>query len=185
MSALVRLPQVLTFVESRAICYYIASKYADQGPKLLPDAADIKGNAMFQQWASVERDNWDKYAHPMIFEKIIKVSVKSSLAMFEIPDLGTDLTRLRNLHGSSPDLKVLKDNEVGFVPKLDVFENILSKQQYMGGNEFSLIDIYYVPYTQKLFEAGYGHLITDRSHINAWWERVSGRKSWQEVLALP
>ncbi|KAE8555239.1 hypothetical protein TMatcc_005166 [Talaromyces marneffei ATCC 18224] len=43
--------------ESRAICYYIASKYIDQGPKLIPDVTDLTGNATFQKWASVERDN--------------------------------------------------------------------------------------------------------------------------------
>jgi glutathione S-transferase len=60
-------------VESRAICYYIASKYADQGVKLLPDPTDLKGNATFQKWASVEKDNWDNYASPIAFEKIFKV----------------------------------------------------------------------------------------------------------------
>lgn len=61
------------FIESRAICYYIASKYADQGVKLLPDPTDLQGNATFQKWASVEKDNWDHYASPMVFEKIFKV----------------------------------------------------------------------------------------------------------------
>ncbi|GAM35194.1 glutathion S-transferase [Talaromyces pinophilus] len=148
--------------ESRAICYYIASKYADQGVKLLPDPTDLKGNATFQKWASVEKDNWDNYASPIAFEKIFKV-----------------------FRGGSPDSKLLEHYEAGFLPKLDVFEGILSKQQYMGGDEFSLIDVYYLPYTQKLFEAGYGHFITDRPHIKAWWDRVSARKSWQKVLALP
>lgn len=63
---------LITCVESRAICYYIASKYADQGVKLLPDATDLKGNANFQKWASVEKDNWDSYASPLVFEKFFK-----------------------------------------------------------------------------------------------------------------
>lgn len=79
---------------------------------------------------------------------------------------------------------MLEGHVNGFVPRLDVFEDILSKQQYMGGDEFSLIDIYYLPYTQKLFDAGYGHLITDRPHVKAWWERVSSRESWQKTLAM-
>lgn len=95
------------------------------------------------------------------------------------------LTYPRILRGLSSDPKLLELYESGFLPKLDVFEGILAKQKYMGGDEFSLIDIYYFPYTQKLFEVGYGHFITDRPHVKAWWERVSGRESWQKVLALP
>jgi len=67
--------------------------------------------------------------------------------------------------------------------KLDVFEIILSKQKFMGGGDFSLIDIFYIPYTQKLFEAGKGHLITDRPHVKAWFERVTARESWKAATA--
>ena len=38
--------------ESRAICYYIAAKYPNQGTPLLP--TELKANALFQQAASVE-----------------------------------------------------------------------------------------------------------------------------------
>ncbi len=54
----------------------------------------------------------------------------------------------------------------------------------MGGDEFSLVDILYLPYTQKLFESGDGNLITDRPNVKAWWERVSSRPTWKSVLAL-
>ena len=38
--------------ESRAICYYIAAKYPNQGTPLLP--TELKANALFHQAASVE-----------------------------------------------------------------------------------------------------------------------------------
>jgi glutathione S-transferase len=53
----------------------------------------------------------------------------------------------------------------------------------MGGDEFSLVDIFYLPYTQKLFEVGDGELITSRPNVNAWWQRVSTRDSWKKVCA--
>ena len=40
--------------------------------------------------------------------------------------------------------------------KLDIFDALLAKQKYMGGNDFSLIDIFYMPYTEKLFESSNG-----------------------------
>lgn len=56
--------------ESRAICYYIASKYANQGTKLLPDPTDLKATALFQQWSSVEKDNFDVYAVGIVMQKL-------------------------------------------------------------------------------------------------------------------
>lgn len=35
--------------ESRAICKYIATKYADQGTKLFPEFGDLKAYALFEQ----------------------------------------------------------------------------------------------------------------------------------------
>ena len=51
--------------------------------------------------------------------------------------------------------------------KLDIFDTLLAKQKYMGGDNFSLIDIFYMPYTEKLFEAGEGDLITNRPNVKA------------------
>ncbi len=35
--------------ESRAICKYIAKKFAAEGTKLIPDAEDVKGYGLFEQ----------------------------------------------------------------------------------------------------------------------------------------
>jgi len=148
----------LRLFESRAICRYLAAKYADQGTKLIPDPTDLKASAIFEQWASVELDNWNAYAYPIVVEKFFK----------PMKGAGT--------------LEVVVDDAIAnFNKKLDVFEGILGKQKYMGGDEFSLIDIFYFPYTQKLFETGDGALITSRPNVNAWWERVSTRDSWKKV----
>jgi glutathione S-transferase len=71
-----------------------------------------------------------------------------------------------------------------FEGKLDAYETILSKQDYMVGNDFSLVDIFYMPFANKLFGVGKGNLITDRPHVKAWWERITARESWKQVKAL-
>lgn len=40
--------------ESRAICKYIARKYAGQGTKLMPDSDDIKAFGLFEQVSKLE-----------------------------------------------------------------------------------------------------------------------------------
>jgi len=55
--------------ESRAICHYLETKYADQGTSLIPK--DLKANALYQQAASIEafafNDSAEKIAIEMIF----------------------------------------------------------------------------------------------------------------------
>lgn len=66
--------------ESRAICQYIASKYADQGtPGLVPDFTDRKAYALFQQASSAELAYFNEYAEKAVLEKVIKPYVISEL----------------------------------------------------------------------------------------------------------
>jgi len=146
--------------ESRAISRYLAAKYADKGTKLLPEPTDLKAVAKLEQWFSVELDNYDHFAHDIVEQKLFNV-MKGLGTVPEVVDYYT----------------------AKFQQKLDIFEGILAKQKYMGGDEFSLVDIFYLPYTQKLFQVGDGALITSRPNVNAWWEKVSTRDSWKKVLS--
>ena len=67
--------------------------------------------------------------------------------------------------------------------KLVVFNQILGKQKYMAGDEFSLVDIFHMPYTAMLYKIGLGELIDEQPNVKAWWERVSTRESWEKVTA--
>lgn len=105
-----------------------------------------------------------------------------STSMTLAPHLDTlQLTQDARLKGFETIPQIVDYATAKFNEKLDVFEGILEKQKYMGGDEFSLVDIFYLPYTQKLFEVGDGALITSRPNINAWWDRVSTRDSWNKV----
>ena len=70
-----------------------------------------------------------------------------------------------------------------FNEKLNVYDKVLGKQKYIGGDEFSLVDTFCLLYTQKLFQIGDGQLIESRPNVKAWLERVSTRESWKNVLA--
>jgi glutathione S-transferase len=83
--------------------------------------------------------------------------------------------------GIKPNSEIVDYTTAKFNEKLDIFEGILGKQKYMGGSEFSLVDIFYLPNTKKLFEIGEGALITKRQMVNDWWERCSGRASWKKI----
>lgn len=56
--------------ESRAICYYIAAKYPNQGTPLLP--TELKANALFHQAASVEICHFSDNVLKALEEMILK-----------------------------------------------------------------------------------------------------------------
>lgn len=58
--------------ESRAISRYIAHKFRDQGAALVPDPADLKATALFEQAVSTESANFDAFAFPIAFETVFK-----------------------------------------------------------------------------------------------------------------
>ena len=56
--------------ESRAICYYIAAKYPNQGTPLLP--TELKANALFHQAASVEVCHFSENIFKAVEEMMVK-----------------------------------------------------------------------------------------------------------------
>jgi glutathione S-transferase len=101
---------------------------------------------------------------------------------FPPPNPGSPQLMQYRLRGIEPNLEVVDFAIKRLSDKLDIYDKILAKQKYMGGDEFSLIDIFYMPYTSKLFEAGDGALIETRPNVRAWWERVAARASWKNEI---
>lgn len=58
--------------ESRAIARYIALRYAGQGNKVMPDPADVRAYALFEQAASIELSNFDPFVSQIAFERVFK-----------------------------------------------------------------------------------------------------------------
>jgi glutathione S-transferase len=96
--------------ESRAIGYYIATKYADQGtPGLVP--TELKAAALFQQAWSVEVWDFSQDADKANHEALIKP-----------------------LCGVKTDQAVVDGHLAKVNKNLDVYEKILSKQKYLAGD---------------------------------------------------
>ena len=49
---------------------------------------------------------------------------------------------------------------------LDAYERVLAKQEFIGGNQFTLADLYHLPYGNLLFAIGLGNLLLDRPHVS-------------------
>ncbi|KAI7972295.1 hypothetical protein EIK77_003366 [Talaromyces pinophilus] len=85
--------------------------------------------------------------------------------------------------GLPPDEAVVSDALRSVEMFFDVAEDLLHDREYMAGNDFTLVDIYYIPLIQRLFACGYGDIISSRKAVNAWWERCVNRPAIQRMLA--
>ncbi|KAJ7346375.1 glutathione S-transferase [Mycena albidolilacea] len=145
--------------ESRAICRYIAEKYADQGTSLLPKS--FKERIIFEQAASVEATNF----HPAIFKILMEAVGKSR-------------------RGLPVDQAVLDAAVAEFSEKLDVYEVILGKHKFLAGNEFTLADVFHFGYGPML--ASYGvDVMTGggRPNVTRWWNELMARPAWVKLKA--
>ncbi|TFY55042.1 hypothetical protein EVJ58_g8498 [Rhodofomes roseus] len=125
--------------ESRAIGRYIAVKYAGQGNKVLPDPADLRAVAKFEQAASIELTNFDPFASQIAFEKVFKGG-----------------------KGLGPaDPKVVESLTRQLLLKLDAYEIILSKQKYLAGD----VSITFLPIEHSLTTHQQEVTLADLFHI--------------------
>jgi glutathione S-transferase len=148
--------------ESRAICKYLEQKYKGKGTTLIPE--DAQGYGIFEQGCSIELSYFDPNANPIVGEKVFK-------PMF---------------YNAPPDEEKVKQLSEKLASHLDTYEKILSKQDYIGGNTFTLADIFHLPYGSmvQLPNVGFASLFNDRPHVKAWWDRITSRASWQEVSKM-
>jgi glutathione S-transferase len=84
------------------------------------------------------------------------------------------------LFGGETDAEVVEELRGRLEGVLDGMERILgggSGRKYMAGELFSLVDIFYAPYTHKL-SVLYGEKIFEgRKRLRGWWEKVRERPS--------
>jgi len=154
----VTFPNEFTLFESRAICKYLAKKYSFP---LLPPDSDLEAVALFDQAQSVEMVNFGEPAAKIAFEKFAKRFI-----------------------GLPPDEAVVESALRAVEAFFDVAEGLLQNHGYMAGNEFTLVDIYYIPVVQRLFACGYTDVIFSRKAVSAWWDRCINRPAIQKLLAI-
>jgi len=138
--------------ESKAICYYIASKYPNQGTPLLPTG--IQANALYQQAVFVELSHFHQHGLLAAREVLVK-----------------------RRQGLTPDKEVVEKHIADLSGKLDVYDKILSKQKYLLGDEISLVDFYHLPVGTMVGKAG-SDVIESKPNVARWFKDVSSRDSW-------
>ena len=120
--------------------------------KLVP--TDLFEHARMEQWISIETSNFSGPAMKFIFQHV-----------FQRPQSDEVLTAA----GKSLDVA------------LDVMDARLAVSAYFAGGEFTLADICFMPYVGYLMGTPLKEVLARRGRVDAWWNRVSERPSWQKI----
>ncbi|KAF5350660.1 hypothetical protein D9756_008528 [Leucocoprinus leucothites] len=142
--------------ESRAIIRYIADKYADQGTSLAPK--DLQKRALLDQAAWGEAFNFNHHASPKVASELL----------------------YKKFLGQETDLVKVEELKKSLSAKLDIYEQILSKQAYLIGDELTLADLQHIPFG-TLLEQAQVNLTQERPNTARWFNEISSRASWQKV----
>ncbi|KIX06280.1 uncharacterized protein Z518_04255 [Rhinocladiella mackenziei CBS 650.93] len=143
--------------ESRAVSRYLVLKYWDVGPKLMPVLTDAKTSGIWEMWLMLEPVEFDVHAVPIIGQTVIQPAM-----------------------GQPPDEAVLARHKPKLAHCLDVLDKTLSKMPYMGGDEYSLVDISYMPSMYIVTRCV--DVFGGRPNLQRWWETVSAREAWKKVV---
>ncbi|XLR16486.1 hypothetical protein S83_044424 [Arachis hypogaea] len=87
--------------------------------------------------------------------------------------------------GQPGDLALAHSSEQKLEKVLDVYDKRLSESAYLAGDTFTLADLSHLPGIDHLIEdAKLGHLITQRTNVNAWWQKIASRPAWKKLKNL-
>ncbi|CCO36885.1 hypothetical protein BN14_11032 [Rhizoctonia solani AG-1 IB] len=144
--------------ESRAIARYLVAKYGkDSG--LVPDQSDLKAYGLFEQAASIEYSIFEPNAGPLTYERVFP-----------------------KMLGRQTDEKLAEKYTANLNAKLEGYERILSKQKYLAGNNFTLADLFHIPYGHHINNAD-PTIFGSKPNVKRWWNDITSRPSWQAALA--
>jgi len=143
--------------ESRAIGQYLANAYGSASPSLYPQ--DARKKAVVDTWINCEVNYYNVIAD-IVFEGLFK----------------------KMMGYGEPSQEKLTELKNKFDQVMVVFEKHLGQSKYMAGDEFTLADIFYMPYTSYLLNTpGFEKYFETYPKFNAWWKTVSSRPAWKKT----
>nr|BAM14584.1 glutathione S-transferase for anthocyanin accumulation [Cyclamen persicum x Cyclamen purpurascens] len=146
--------------ESRAIMRYYAAKYSEKNPDL--QGSTLEEKALVDQWLEVESHNFNDLVYTLVLHLMV------------FPQMG-----------KRSDMQLVQECESKLEKVFDIYEERLSKSNYLAGKLFTLADLSHLPsITFLMGEGGLGHMVRNRKNVNSWWMDISSRPSWKKVRKL-
>jgi glutathione S-transferase len=142
--------------ESRAMMRYIDETVPGQA--LTPKDPQTRGH--MEQWISVESEQFNPGAGPLVYQELFL-----------------------KMQGKPADAAKVEEAKKKLAFVLPVLDKHLAKGPHFCGDQFTLADIAYMPYTEYALNTSAKDMILSHKNFAAWWARVSDRAAWKKSIA--
>ncbi|KAJ0966919.1 hypothetical protein J5N97_023836 [Dioscorea zingiberensis] len=151
-----------TLTDSREICRYVCTKFADSGNKNLFGMGALE-RASIMQWLQAEAQNFDPPSSELVFQLAFAVPL-----------------------GLKPDQARIAKSEKRLSKVLDVYDQRLAESEFLAGDEFTLADLSHLPNSQYIVTKSQKvrELFKSRKNVDRWWRAISSRSSWKKVVEM-
>jgi glutathione S-transferase len=150
--------------ESRDICRYLCNQFPNDGNKTLYGSGALE-RASIEQWLQAEAQNFNPPSTALVFQ-LAFVPYLSHLGIRQDPD-------------------VIEENEDRLKRVLDVYDEILSKTEYLAGDVFTLADFSHLPNSHYIVNTERGRkLFTNKKNVARWYDKISRRETWKQVVKM-
>jgi len=145
-----------TLFESRAMMRYIDETVP--GQSLTPK--DPKARAHMDQWLYVESEDFNPGVSAIVFQEVFSPMMGGKSDAAKVAEAMTKLT-----------------------PVMAVLDKHLAKGPHFVGDQFTLADISFMPYTEYAMNTSAKDMMLSHANFAAWWKRVSERGAWKQTTA--
>ncbi|KAM5448539.1 Glutathione S-transferase hmp2 [Microsporum audouinii] len=132
------------------------------GSKLIPDESDHRAYGLFEQACSMEQSYFAAAAETLGTELVIK----------KVKGLGP------------PDEARVAQAEADLDTALAIYDKILSRQEFLAGDELTLADLFHLPNASALWAFGYQDTFKKYANVVKWFESLQRRETWVKATAL-
>ncbi|GJN09172.1 hypothetical protein PR202_ga27154 [Eleusine coracana subsp. coracana] len=152
-----------TIVDSRAICRYLCTNFPEDGNRKLYGMGALE-RASIEQWLQAEAQSFDAPSSQLVFQLAFAPHLKDVI----------------------PDERKIEENEKKIQTMLGVYDEILSKNKFLAGDEFTLADLSHLPNSHYIINSSERgrKLFTSKKHVAKWYEAISNRDSWKQVIKM-
>jgi glutathione S-transferase len=167
-------------MESRIICEYINDAF--EGPELLP--ADPYDRARVALWTKQIDDSLHLNIFTLTFvsalhSRVLKRTPEEieKILPFEV----TKRDRAYDMIEKGFESKFIAIAIRRFARLAEDMERALTGSTWLVGETYSLADVDFIPYLQRIVDLGLGFLLQGKPNLQRWFEQVKARSSFAEV----
>lgn len=147
--------------DSRAICRYLCTQFPEDGNRTIYGTGSLE-RASIEQWLQAEAQSFDAPSCELVFH----------LAFAPLLNM-------------KPDEARVTENVKKVQQMLSVYDDHLSKNEFLAGDEFTLADLSHLPNSHYIVGSPEGKkLFTSKKHVARWYEAISSRQSWKQVVKM-